>query len=315
MIIYSFFIFLIIYIIRFYLVIRRNDWFILWLGLEINIMIFILIIYNQIRLFNIESCLKYFFIQRIGSSIFIGLLYCNKRNINLFINIIIRYKLGSGPFFFWFPSLCKRISWFSCFILICLQKILPLIIISLFFSKFLYFVVVVGLFLGIFGSFNQKDIKQLIAFSSIFHLRWIILLLISYDVSWLVYLFFYRIIIYPLFYVFNKNEIFYLIDLLKIKKSISFLICILRISGIPPFLGFFLKWYTFIKVLHLSILIFLLLVISSIIIFYVYFRIIYDIVIIYNNNCVWINWYNTKNIIIIDVLRVIGIILGLYIII
>jgi len=96
----SIFLFIFMYIIRFLLVIRRDDWFLVWLGLEINIISYIILVYKRYIVNCIESCFKYFFIQSVGSAIFIGIFYINQASLNRLILFVLRYRVGAGPFFF-----------------------------------------------------------------------------------------------------------------------------------------------------------------------------------------------------------------------
>lgn len=88
------------YALRFHLVINRDDWFLLWLGLEVNIITFIVFIYRENRILRIESCLKYFFVQRVGSAILMRRFYLNKDWLDVIVILLLGYKIGAGPFFF-----------------------------------------------------------------------------------------------------------------------------------------------------------------------------------------------------------------------
>jgi len=305
--------FSLMYVIRFHLVINRDDWFLLWLGLEVNIIIFIIFIYRENRIINIESCLKYFFIQRVGSAVLVRCFYFNREWMSFIICLLLRYKIGAGPFFFWFPSVCSGISWVSCFILISFQRVIPLIIIGIFLSLILYIVIIIRLFFGVFGSFNQKNLKQLIAFSSVYHLGWIILCNFSGDISWIVYLMLYSIIIFPVV-MFFKNLLFEDLSIvIKVKYKGWVILLLLSIAGIPPFLGFFLKWFAFIIIFEYSYYYIMFLIIFSVVMFYIYFRVIYDVLMSYYDNRIWIN------LVIINIgsdfiliLSVIGLFIGLF---
>lgn len=306
-----------IYLIRFHLVINSDDWFLLWLGLEINIMIFIILIYKENRILKVESCLKYFFIQRVGSAILIGCFYLNKEWIDLAVCLLLGYKIGAGPFFFWFPSVCRGLSWMSCFVLISFQKVIPLIIIRIFVSWILYIIVVVRLFFGVFGCYNQRNLKQLIAYSSVYHIGWIMLCNFSTDLSWFIYLLLYSFIIFPVMKFFEYLMFEDLTILIKIKYKGWIIFIILRIAGIPPFLGFFLKLFAFIIIFRYEYYFIIFLIFCSVVIFYIYFRVIYDVLIRYYINVNWINFIlinniSNNNLVIISVL---GLIIGIFFII
>lgn len=309
----NFALFFFMYLIRFHLVINRDDWFILWIGLEVNIITFIIFIYKENRIIRIESCLKYFFIQRVGSAIFLTIFYLNKEWLDFIICFLLSYKIGAGPFFFWFPSVCSNISWISCFMLISFQKIIPLVIISFFFSVISYIVIIVGLFFGVFGSFNQKNLKQLIAFSSIYHLGWVILCNFSEDVNWIIYLTVYSIMIFPVIIFFKYLLFEDLSIVMKVKYKSIIILLLLSMAGIPPFLGFFLKWFAFVILFECRFYYIIFLIICSIVIFYVYFRIIYDVLIRSYDSGVWKDLMMIKrenNFFIL--LRILGLIVGLF---
>lgn len=311
--IYDIILFFIIYILRFNLVFNRNDWFVIWLGLEINIIIFIIIVFKRYRIINIESCFKYFFVQGLGSAIFIRLFYINKEYLDIIIGLILRYKIGAGPFFFWFPSVCTGISWMSCFVLISFQKIIPLILIRVFISWVFFIIIVIGLIIGVFGSFNQRDLKCLMAYSSIYHLGWILFCILIDRKCWINYLIMYVLIIFPVVYFFSKKEIMNLLEMIKIKNKLLMIIIMLRIAGIPPFLGFFLKWFAFIEIMKVRIYYAVVLIVCSIIIFYIYFRVIYDVLLGYFSYGGWGKWFeNRKDLFSLDLVCVIGMLMGLF---
>lgn len=302
-----------IYVIRFHLVINRDDWFLLWLGLEVNIIIFIILIYKENRILKIESCLKYFFIQRVGSAVLIRCFYLNKEWIDFIVCLLLGYKIGAGPFFFWFPSVCSGLSWISCFVLISFQKVIPLIIIGVFVSWVIYIIVVVRLFFGIFGCYNQKNFKQLIAYSSVYHIGWIILCNFSRDLSWFVYLLLYSLMIFPVIKFFSSLFFEDFIILMKMKYKGWVILMVLRIAGMPPFLGFFLKLFAFIMIFKYEYYFIIFLIICSVVIFYIYFRIIYDVLMRYFINMNWINFIiicNIRNYLVI--INVLGLIIGVF---
>lgn len=267
-----------IYLIRFVIVIRREDWFLVWIGLEVNIISFLILIYRRYRIGVIESCLKYFFIQSLGSVLFISIFYLNYYIVGGILFLILRFKIGAGPFFYWFPSLCSGIDWSSCYMLIIFQKIIPLLLIRIFVHWILWFVVFISLIIGVLGSFNQRNIKQLIAYSSIHHLGWIILIIMrGKRIRWLLYLVLYIIILFRVVGLLLKDDAIDLSTIFVSKNKVMFIMRILRIAGIPPLLGFFLKWIALIRIIEINIIYLIILIIASVVILYIYIRIVYDV--------------------------------------
>lgn len=270
--------FWIIFIRRFFIVLNRNDWFIVWIGLEINMLRFMLIIRGKNRI-ETESCIKYFFIQRLGSGILIIRFYRQGVFMDYINGVILAYKIGGGPFYFWFPSLCAGINWNSCFLLIRIQKIIPLILISIYSSKILLFIILVRLTVGTIGAFNQLKLKRLIAYSSIHHIGWLITCVLLGEFLWMMYLFIYTFMVIGLFIIFRKNCRLEIVRLRKINRKWVVVVGIIRIGGIPPILGFFLKWLIFYRIRFLVTYIYVYIIFMSVVIIYIYIRIIYTLLI------------------------------------
>lgn len=254
----------------------------MWIGLEINMVRFILIIYKQYDQKIVEVCLKYFFVQSLGSAILLGIFYIDKEFVSSILVLILRYKIGGGPFYFWFISVCRGLRWISIYLLLSFQKLIPIILLNFFIRWVVWIIIIIRLLIGTLGSFNQKFLKTLIGFSSVNHLGWILLCNLYRDIIWLIYLFIYRLIMFCILIILSKNEFLYLFFIDDWRSKIWFAFGLLRIAGIPPLLGFFLKWIAFIYILNLNIIIIVIIVIISVIIFYVYFRIIYDVFMYYN---------------------------------
>nr|AIT76171.1 NADH dehydrogenase subunit 2 [Pirata subpiraticus] len=277
------------YLISFHLVMNSDDWFLLWLGLEINMMIFIMLMYNENSMLKIESCLKYFFIQSVGSAILMSCFYLNKEWLDLVVCLLLGYKIGAGPFFYWFPSVCSGLSWMSCFVLMSFQKVIPLMIMGIFVSWIIYIMIVISLFFGIFGCFNQTNIKQLIAYSSVYHMGWIMLCNFSNDLNWFVYLVIYSLMIFPVMKFFSSIFSEDFLMLMKVKYKGWIILMVLSMAGMPPFLGFFLKLFAFMMIFNYDYYFMMFLIICSVVMFYIYFRMIYDVLM---SHCMNMNWMN-----------------------
>lgn len=305
----SIYYYIFVYILRFVIVIYSNDWFMVWFGLEVNIISFIVMVYKRFRIKGVESCLKYFFIQSLGSGIIVSIIFYRRNVIRIMLLLVLRLKLGAGPFFFWFPVVCEGLNWTSCYLLITFQKIIPLILICLFLRKIVRWIVVIRLLFGVFGRYNQVKIKQLIAFSSIHHLGWILLCIINGGYYFIVYLFIYRLVLLGIFYYLIKNNVIYIMDIIKYKDKWIFILGIIRIAGIPPFLGFFLKWIAFNYIINIGILWIVTLIIISVIMLYVYIRLIYDTMIGYSKTVSWdIFLYSSDKNYYYDIINIYGVI-------
>nr|YP_009058786.1 NADH dehydrogenase subunit 2 [Selenops bursarius]AIM52652.1 NADH dehydrogenase subunit 2 [Selenops bursarius] len=311
MLIPSFMLFLFMYLISFLFVMSNDDWFLVWLGLEINMLSFIIMIYKRYDMLVMESCMKYFFIQSMGSAVLMGCFFLDLEMFSEILILMLSYKIGAGPFFMWFPSVCGGLSWFSCFVLMTFQKLIPLMLMGMFVSWIIWWMVMMSLVFGACGSFNQKDIKRLLAYSSIHHLGWMMLCILLNDGFWLIYLFLYSIILLNIVYLFKEYEVIDLIVINKWKGKWWFVMGMLSMAGMPPLLGFFLKWMAFVYILNMNFICILFLILMSVVMFYIYIRVMYDILMDTAGGLSWSNYVIYKNYIDkMDYFSVFGLLLG-----
>lgn len=237
----------------------------------------------------------YFLIQSSASSIYIFsisfsffnssfLIYCN-----FFILISILIKLGAAPFHIWFPQVREGLTFNSLAILLTFQKIIPLHVISIFKNNYILIPIIFSTFIGSFGGFNQFSIRKILAFSSIAHLAWIISLQIINNTFWLIYLIIYSFIILIIIIIIN----YYLIDFSHFRKknkldtNFTLIIILLSLGGIPPTIGFVIKWLALKFILNSITILIIPLIISSLINLFFYLRLSYNAIIKYINFHKW----------------------------
>nr|YP_009045312.1 NADH dehydrogenase subunit 2 [Yoma sabina]AHA03663.1 NADH dehydrogenase subunit 2 [Yoma sabina]USF18054.1 NADH dehydrogenase subunit 2 [Yoma sabina] len=290
--------------------ISSNSWLGCWIGLEINLLSFIPLMSNPNNLLNSEASLKYFLTQSIASinflfSILLNLLLLKNFFINNILSILINssllMKMGSTPFYFWFPNIMEGLSWFNCFILMTWQKISPMILLSYYMNlKFLFLVMIFNVLIGTISSFNQVSLRKLLAFSSINNLGWMLAALSISENLWMLYFSLYSLFTFIMCFLFYIINIFYINQLfnLNLNFSIKFSILInfLSLGGLPPFLGFFPKWMiiNYLLINNLFIISFIF-VISSLIMLFIYIRIIYSSFMFYSIKLKWYKIFIKNN--------------------
>nr|YP_009472895.1 NADH dehydrogenase subunit 2 [Aphelocheirus jendeki]AST10099.1 NADH dehydrogenase subunit 2 [Aphelocheirus jendeki] len=237
------------------LVISSNNWFSLWMGLEINLISFIPIMSYMKNNFSAESCMLYFLVQSMSSVLFlffillsITLLKMNNILIETLIMSSMMIKMGSAPFHFWLPEIMEKMNWVNCMILMTWQKIAPMTILSYLSqnNKLLLIAAMTGTVIGAMGGINQTSIRKIMAYSSIAHLGWMLACMTMENEMWIYYLMIYSFIVIMLSNMFNYKSILYMNQLNFTSKSmmekITYLILLLSLGGLPPFLGFLPKW-------------------------------------------------------------------------
>lgn len=309
--------FIIILIFSSIITISSSNWLSIWIGLELNLFSFIPIINFKISIYSIESSIKYFLIQTFAS-ILLLLFLINKsiffiiNNNNFLIIIPLLIKLRLIPFHLWLPSIIEGLNWFSCFIIITWQKINPLIIISyLNENKNLIFLIILIFINSIFG-INQNSIRKILAISSINNSTWILFAILINENLWLNYFLIYTILNLFIINIFNKYKINYINQLkffnINLIFKLNLLILILSNIGLPPILGFLIKWILIKNFIFLKIyLIIFILIISTIINLFIYIKIIYFLLFNFNIFNKWFlqkkKFFNFNLIIIINFFR------------
>lgn len=187
------------------------------------------------------------------------------------IFLTLLFKLGSFPFYFWLPDIYEGSPTFSVLIFALLPKIVIFTLFlrilkiicdfQIFFKYFFLFCAFFSIFIGIFLTFQQKNIKRFLAYSSISHVGFMLLPLLTPSIEAIESLFFYLfpymittfILWNTLFFMNHKT----LVDKSKVLSNFIFLakdnfylalilfFTFFSLAGIPPLLGFLAKLNVF----------------------------------------------------------------------
>nr|YP_010411443.1 NADH dehydrogenase subunit 2 [Meliboeus sinae]URN73089.1 NADH dehydrogenase subunit 2 [Meliboeus sinae] len=244
--------------------ISSNSWLGMWMGLEINMLSFIALISHISNLKTSEASMKYFLTQALTSMILLTSVLMNSPTENIhnnltdnlgqsmIINSCLLTKMGAAPFHFWFPEVMEGLSWINALVLATWQKIAPMTMISYTMNlneKLLVISVMACMIISSIVGLNQTSIRKIMAYSSINHLGWMLLALMTNEMIWLWYLIIYSTIntfLMAGFWFWNTNQMnqmFFTMQSNPIKKTF-FMLNLLSLGGIPPMIGFMPKWFT-----------------------------------------------------------------------
>nr|YP_010535688.1 NADH dehydrogenase subunit 2 [Alectorobius rudis]UYB78613.1 NADH dehydrogenase subunit 2 [Alectorobius rudis] len=261
-----------------------NSFLFLWICLEINMMSFIPLM-NSKTLISSNSMMLYFLIQASASSIFMMSISMTSFSWNpqiyftMLTMILMLVKMAAIPFHFWFPQVSEGLTYSSFFILSSLQKIIPLYIMSILKEKMLIpFIIMTSMGGSILG-FNQFSIRKILAFSSITHLAWMMTLIYINSNIWILYMMVYSTILFLMINFFDKNNLNSMNSskLLLKEEKIFMIIMLMSLGGLPPMIGFIMKWISLnIIITHMKLLT-IPLIISSIINLYFYTRLTFSL--------------------------------------
>ncbi len=231
----------------------------------------------------------------------------NYKNLNLglifglvFVMVGLAFKVSAVPFHMWTPdvyegapnsitaffAIVPKIAAVALIYRFCLE---PFASFYLEWSQIIIFLSIASMFLGGIAAIAQSNIKRLLAYSSIGHVGYILISLVAANDDGIkaasIYMFSYMIMNIAIFAIILsikvKNE--YLIkinDLKGLSKSnpivsLSIAVIMLSMAGIPPFIGFFGKFYVFISAIEQELYVLSILgVIASVISAFYYLRII-----------------------------------------
>lgn len=227
--------------------------------------------------------MKYFLIQRWASIIFLIRFFFSNylfRNMNILIIIRIFIKLGIIPFHTWFIRILKTRSIYILIILSTIQKLIPLIILNNIHINniLLYIRIFFILIINILLLPRTINLNKILSISSLNNLIWLIYRsLISIKLI-IIFIWIYILLLSRLNLMYNyyNFNLFLQINRINLFDKIIIVLIFISLGGIPPILGFLIK-FIILKIIFLyeNIFILLIIIFSSLILLYYYLSRIY----------------------------------------
>nr|YP_009515623.1 NADH dehydrogenase subunit 2 [Proechimys echinothrix]ASU92724.1 NADH dehydrogenase subunit 2 [Proechimys echinothrix] len=241
-----------------------SHWLLMWIGLELSMLSIIPILMNKTNPRSTEAATKYFLTQATASMILLmsiimtmmhsgqwSIIYSNNPVISLALTLSLIIKLGSAPFHFWVMEVTQGTSLMSGMILLTWQKIAPLSILMqisptinqpLIISSAL-----LSTLLGGWGGLNQTQLRKILAYSSIAHMGWMLVVMNFMPSISLFNLMLYIILTISLFTALYMNNNLTTLSLSHMWSTapitiIIILLSLLSLGGLPPLTGFAPKW-------------------------------------------------------------------------
>nr|YP_626544.1 NADH dehydrogenase subunit 2 [Batrachuperus londongensis]AAU12925.1 NADH dehydrogenase subunit 2 [Batrachuperus londongensis]AAX97584.1 NADH dehydrogenase subunit 2 [Batrachuperus londongensis]ABC55957.1 NADH dehydrogenase subunit 2 [Batrachuperus londongensis] len=241
-----------------------NHWFMAWMGLEINTLAIIPLMTKLHHPRATEAAIKYFLIQASASALILFSSTINAwftgewtiMNIqtqlpSIMLTIALSMKLGIAPFHLWMPDVLQGLSLLTCLILSTWQKLAPMTLLimthQLMNSNMLIIMALLSTLIGGWGGLNQTQLRKIMAYSSIAHMGWMMLILTFLPHLMMMNLLIYLIMTLCMFLMlihFNSLNINKL-TMSWIKNPILtsvMMITLMSLGGLPPTSGFIPKW-------------------------------------------------------------------------
>nr|AYW14068.1 NADH dehydrogenase subunit 2 [Menidia menidia] len=240
-----------------------THWLLAWMGLEMNTLAIIPLMARHHHPRAVEATTKYFLTQAAAAAM---LLFASVTNAWLsgqweiqqishpvpvtMITLALALKVGLAPLHAWLPEVLQGLDLTTGLILSTWQKLAPFALLLQLQPTNSLILVALGLastLVGGWGGLNQTQLRKILAYSSIAHLGWMILVLQFSPSLTLLALLTYFIMTFSTFMVFKLNGST-TVNMLAtswskapVLTSITPLI-LLSLGGLPPLTGFLPKW-------------------------------------------------------------------------
>nr|BBM34915.1 NADH dehydrogenase subunit 2 [Blepsias cirrhosus] len=240
-----------------------SHWLLAWMGLEMNTLAIIPLMAQHHHPRAVEATTKYFLTQATGAAM---LLFASTTNAWLtgqwdiqqmshplpitLITLALALKVGLAPLHSWLPEVLQGLDLTTGLILSTWQKLAPfalLIQIQPTNSTLLITLGLASTLVGGWGGLNQTQLRKILAYSSIAHLGWMVLVLQFSPSLTLLTLITYLIMTLSTFLVFkynNSTNINALATSWAKAPTLTSLtpLLLLSLGGLPPLTGFMPKW-------------------------------------------------------------------------
>nr|AIG23358.1 NADH dehydrogenase subunit 2 [Parantechinus apicalis]CBJ55403.1 NADH dehydrogenase subunit 2 [Parantechinus apicalis] len=246
------------------LTIFSDHWFTAWMGLEINTLAIIPMMTAPNNPRATEAATKYFLTQATASMMMMFAIIYNAWSTNewtllqlsdnwasLSMTLALAIKLGLAPFHFWVPEVVQGIPLLTGMILLTWQKFAPTAIlyqIALHLDmKILIILAIVSTIVGGWGGLNQTHMRKILAYSSIAHMGWMVIIVHINPTLTILTLTIYVMATLATFMTLNMSNTTKIKSLGTLwNKSATattiILLTLLSLGGLPPLTGFIPKW-------------------------------------------------------------------------
>nr|QHN51596.1 NADH dehydrogenase subunit 2 [Crystallogobius linearis] len=240
-----------------------SHWLLAWMGLEINTLAILPLMTRQNHPRAIEATTKYFLTQATAAA---TLLFASITNAWLtgqwdiqlmthplpstLIILALSLKVGLAPLHTWLPEVLQGLDLLTGLILSTWQKLAPFILLLQIPSPHPALLVIMGLtstLVGGWGGLNQTQLRKILAYSSIAHLGWMLMILQFMPSLTLLTLGLYLLMTTATFLLFSYQKATN-INALSTSWSKAPLattmapLLLLSLGGLPPMTGFLPKW-------------------------------------------------------------------------
>lgn len=260
---------------------RVERLFLQWVCLEVNMLCIIPVLLGSSTQDSIMCGVKYFISQRAASVSFLFsmLLIDSIRFLSIIAIASIIFKLGVPPFHRWIIGIIFNINLLEVFLVLTIQKFIPLIILSQLGINEIRLLVLMGIsgFFIIVNVNSNLSLQFILFLSSVGNGIWILAGLIGQ--VWGIFLTIYSVILLGAVrrLLTRKSLKFRDIATGDNGKKIEVALQFFNLGGVPPLIGFAVKLIVLKNLTFLRVIRLLRLILISVIVLYIYIRMMYQV--------------------------------------
>nr|AAD13232.1 NADH dehydrogenase subunit 2 [Cyprinella venusta] len=241
-----------------------SHWLLAWMGLEINTLAIVPLMAQHHHPRAVEATTKYFLIQATAAAVILfagttnawftgqwSVLNMSDPVATTMVLAALSLKIGLAPMHFWMPEVLQGLDLLTGLILSTWQKLAPFALIIQTFQTFdpllLTALGLTSTLVGGWGGLNQTQLRKVLAYSSIAHMGWMIIIL-----QYAPHLTFLAL----LTYILMTSAAFLTLKLSYATKigtlattwskspllTVTATLVLLSLGGLPPLTGFMPKW-------------------------------------------------------------------------
>nr|NP_943618.1 NADH dehydrogenase subunit 2 [Huso huso]AAR16143.1 NADH dehydrogenase subunit 2 [Huso huso] len=241
-----------------------SHWLLAWMGLEINTLAIIPLMAQQHHPRAVEATTKYFLTQATAAAMILFASTTNawttgEWNIQemsnptalVLITMALALKIGLAPVHYWLPEVLQGLDLTTGLILSTWQKLAPFVLIyqisPMMSPTLLIMLGLASTIIGGWGGLNQTQLRKILAYSSIAHLGWMMIVMQYSPNLAILNLILYITMTTATFLTF-KNVASTKLSTLTLTWSKTpmmttmAMMTLLSLGGLPPLTGFMPKW-------------------------------------------------------------------------
>nr|QGZ08806.1 NADH dehydrogenase subunit 2 [Cryptopsaras couesii] len=240
-----------------------SHWMLTWMGLEMNTLAILPLLAKRHHPRAIEATIKYFLVQATAAAVLLFTAITNAwltgewqlhqvshPLMSTMVLLALALKVGLAPLHSWLPEVLQGLNLATCLLISTWQKLAPFSVILQLAPTHPAITIMLGMtsiLVGGWGGLNQTQLRKVLAYSSIAHLGWMIIVVHLSPNLTLIALLTYLVMTLSVFLALMLNNITSISHLAASWAKTPIMTALMplimfSLGGLPPLTGFMPKW-------------------------------------------------------------------------